>query len=137
MVGIVLVSENNEGREILKTTRRLLGTTHGMTSVCLKPGTPLRRMSLTLEKAMRRVHCRGGLLLVTDLYGSTQCTLCLRYLKRGSVELVTGFNLPMIVKLGLLRGKTPLGELIRFILSYGREQIHHFSRPRKKRSLSS
>ena len=29
---------------------------------------------------------------MTDLCGSTQCTLCFRYLKRGSVELVTGFN---------------------------------------------
>ena len=137
MVGIVLVSENNEGREILKTTRRLLGSTHGMTSVCLKPGTPIRRMKGALEKAMGRVHCRGGLLLVTDICGSTQCTVCFRYLKRGTVELVTGFNLPMIVKLGLMRGKAPLKELIHTIVPYGREQIHHFSRPRKGRIFSS
>lgn len=137
MVGIVLVSENNEGREILKTTRRLLGNTHGMTSVCLKPGMPIRRMKSTLEKAMRRVHSRGGLLLVTDLCGSTQCTLCHRYLKKGAVELVTGFNLPMVLKLGLMRGRTPLGELIPFILSYGKEQMYHFSRARKGGSLSS
>lgn len=124
-VGIVLISENQEGTEMLKSARRLLGNTRGMTSMVMKPGHPLNQMKADLRRAMARVNARSGILLLTDIYGSTQCNVCMTCLKKGSVELMTGFNLPMLVKLAMLQSSVPLKEMVNFIEEYGRLQIRH------------
>ncbi|MBI2340363.1 MAG: hypothetical protein HYU99_08380 [Deltaproteobacteria bacterium] len=123
MVGIVLVSENREALEMLKTARRLLGRLDGFGSVILKPGSPPARMENALKKAIKKVNSKNGVLLLYDFFGSTQCNTCRRFLKKGAVELVTGFNMAMLVKLAAVNKTMPLGRLAPFIEKYGREHI--------------
>jgi len=128
MVGVVLISENSEGHEMLKTARRLLGRIKRVTSIVLKPGRSVSQMQASLRRAIGRVDQKGGVLLLTDFYGSTQCNVCMKFLKAGAVELVTGFNLPMLVKIGTIHESYSLRKLITFIEKYGKEQIRHVSR---------
>ena len=130
MVGIVIISDNLESREMLKSARRLVGRMSGFESVMLKPGTGIGQMSRKLKLAIKKVNHHGGVLLLSDFYGSTQCNVCLKLLKPGSVELLTGFNLPMLVKLGTLNHKMDLREMVGFIEKYGRQHIHHYIAPK-------
>lgn len=123
MIGIILVSENKEGEEMLKAARRLLGRLPGVSSLALRPGHPVKTMQEELRKAISSLHADQGVLLLTDVFGSTQCNVCRKFLKKGAVELVTGFNFPMLVKLCTLRQTMLLQELVPFIESYGREHI--------------
>ena len=125
MVGIVLISENREAAEMLKTVRRLLGRVKGITSITMKPGTPPSQMRKRLKQAVVQVDGHKGIILLTDFYGSTQCNVCMKFLRRGEVELLTGFSLPMLVKLGTLNQVMPFGELVAFIEQYGRDHIRH------------
>lgn len=129
MVGVILVSENREAHEMLKTTRRLLGRTRGITSLILKPGQSVYQMRQQVRKAITKVHSRR-ILLLTDFFGSTQCNVCRSFVKKGSVELLTGFNLPMLVKLGAVHETLGLKELVPFIEKYGRDHIVHVFRKR-------
>lgn len=125
MIGIILISENNEAHEMLKTVRRLLGRKKGMTSIILNPAKPVPRLKEQLRKAIRQVDSHEGVILMTDFFGSTQCNVCMNFVKRGNVELVTGFNLPMLLKLARIREAFPLSKLVPFITRYGREHIRH------------
>ncbi|MBI4412167.1 MAG: hypothetical protein HY541_06765 [Deltaproteobacteria bacterium] len=130
MVGIVLVSENREGCEMMKTARRLLGRLQGFTTVVLKPGTSDTRMATALKRAIDKVKAKGGVLLLYDMFGSTQCNVCRRFLKKGTVELITGFNLAMLVKLGSVNKIMSLKQLAPFIEQYGRTHINHLGTKR-------
>lgn len=123
MVGIVLVSENKEAQEMLKTARRLLGHTRDVCSVILRPGTSITQMQCSVKKAVNKMNRCEGILLLTDFYGSTQCNICMKFVKKNSVELVTGFNLPMLVKLVSLHHQTSLKQLVSQIAQYGRKHI--------------
>lgn len=125
MVGIIVVSENQEAQEMLKTARRLLGRTRAVTSIVLKSGQTMAQMRRALQKSIHKVDNKKGVLLLTDFYGSTQCNICMEFVKKGSVELLTGFNLPMLVKLVMLHETMPFKKLIPYIADYGRTHICH------------
>lgn len=131
MVGIVLVSENKEGAEMLKTARRLLGRIEGFATVMLKPGSSNACMRNSLQRAINKVHADKGILILYDIFGSTQCNICRRFLKRGAVELITGFNMAMLVKLATINKIMPLKKLVPFIEKYGREHIAVVSSKRR------
>ncbi|OGP09991.1 MAG: hypothetical protein A2048_09560 [Deltaproteobacteria bacterium GWA2_45_12] len=125
MVGIVLISENSEAFEMLKTVQRLLGKPKGIVAVKLKPGDTIIRMRKQLQDGIQKVSHKKGVLLLTHFYGSTQCNVCLEFVHKGVVELVSGFNLPMLVKLLTLHKTVPLKKLVPFIAQYGRTHIYH------------
>src|SRR3989338_3087859 len=112
MVGIILISENREASEMLKTARRLVGRMKGITSLVMKSGQPPPQMSKNLKKILGQVDYNHGVILLTDFFCSTQCNVCMKFLKKGEVELLTGFSLPMLVKLGTLNETMPFSELV-------------------------
>ena len=119
---------------MLKTARRLVGRMKGITSLMMKPGQPPPQMRKNLKKILGQVDNNHGVILLTDFYGSTQCNVCMKFLKKGEVELLTGFSLPMLVKLGTLNETMPFRELVAFIEKYGKDHIRHVSgKGRKKR----
>ena len=63
------------------------------------------------------------MLVLTDMFGGTPSSISLSFLENRRVEVVTGVNLPMLVKLATLREPRPLEELAGFVKEYGRRNI--------------
>jgi len=63
-----------------------------------------------LRKELRRLGRRGGVVIATDMFGGTASNIALPFLEEGQVEIVTGINLPMLMKLASLKNKN-LGPL--------------------------
>ena len=70
-----------------------------------------------------RVENGDGVVLLTDMFGGTPSNISLSFLEERSVAVVTGINLPMLIKLATLREEKPLDELAGFIKEYGRRNI--------------
>ena len=64
-----------------------------------------------------------GVLVLTDMFGGTPSNICLSFHDPGRVEIVTGLNLPMLIKLATLDEKMTLKELAVFVKDYGRRNI--------------
>ena len=64
-----------------------------------------------------------GVLVLTDMFGGTPSNISLAFLAEHKVEVVTGVNLPMLIKLATLTEPKPLAELAVFIKSYGQRNI--------------
>jgi PTS system mannose-specific IIA component len=69
-----------------------------------------------------------GVLLLTDLLGGSPTNLCVSFLSEANVEVVTGVNLPMLLKLSVLRaGGKPIAELAHDLAEAGQRSIGHVS----------
>jgi mannose PTS system EIIA component len=77
-----------------------------------------------IKQAIGRVHVDGGVLLLTDMFGGTPSNIGLSFLEPGKVEVVTGVNLPMLLKLTALRDSKDLIGVARELRVTGRDAIH-------------
>jgi PTS system mannose-specific IIA component len=78
----------------------------------------------SLKKRLRELDRGEGTLILTDMFGGTATNLALPFLEPDKVEVVTGVNLPMLVKLGSLHGRNiPLHELAECLTAAGQKSI--------------
>ena len=83
--------------------------------------------------AARKVDGGQGVLILTDMYGGTPSNISLSFLEEGKVEVITGVNLPMLLKLATYHENLNLAELAAFITDYGQRNINLASEVLKKR----
>ena len=77
-----------------------------------------------LRKRLKTMDGGAGVLVLTDMFGGTATNLALPFLEPDRIEIVTGVNLPMLVKLGSLRGRdVPLNELAGRLAAAGQKSI--------------
>jgi len=77
-----------------------------------------------LRGRLKNMDDGAGVLVLTDMFGGTATNLALPFLKPDRIEIVTGVNLPMLVKLGSLRGRdVPLNELASRLADAGQKSI--------------
>ena len=72
---------------------------------------------------MAKVDTGGGMLLLTDMFGGTPANLGLAFLKAGRIEVVTGVNLPMLIKLAKAADSSDVLALARDLCEEGRAAI--------------
>ncbi len=76
-----------------------------------------------IAKKIKKINKGDGVLILTDMFGGTPSNLSLTFLNEGEVEVVTGINLPMLLKLLFIRDEYSLLELSKFIANYGTRNI--------------
>jgi PTS system mannose-specific IIA component len=76
-----------------------------------------------IETVLQRVDDGSGVLILTDLFGGTPSNLVLSYLEAGRLEVVTGVNLPMLMKLPSVREERDLRALADKLAKYGQRNI--------------
>jgi PTS system mannose-specific IIA component len=80
--------------------------------------------TVDLRDRLRAMDSGDGVLVLTDMFGGTATNLALPFLEPDRIEIVTGVNLPMMVKLGSLRGRdVPLNELASRLADAGQKSI--------------
>ena len=122
-VGVVIVTHYGLGAEFLRALRLIIPEAPDFQSVSLDPSQPLDEMRESILAGLRAVDGGEGILILTDMFGGTPSNVSLSFLDEHHVEVVTGINLPMLIKLATLREDKPLEELAEFIKEYGRRNI--------------
>jgi PTS system mannose-specific IIA component len=77
-----------------------------------------------VQRAITRVSQDNGVLLLTDMFGGTPTNIASMFLDEGVIEVVTGVNLPMVIKLATYSGQDSLAEIARRICDQGRQGIY-------------
>ena len=122
-VGVVIVTHYGVGKEFLQALRLILPEAPEFPFVSLEPAEPVDQMRTRILAAIKQVDQGEGVLILTDMFGGTPSNVALSFLDEHRVEVVTGVNLPMLIKLGSLRDDKPLDELALFIKEYGQRNI--------------
>jgi PTS system mannose-specific IIA component len=123
MIGIVLVSHGQLASELLRAAEIIVGKIENTVTVDIHPKMGMEEIHTSVEAAIRTVDTGKGVLLFIDMFGGTPSNIGLSFLATHNVEVLTGVNLPMMVKLPMVRPTMPLSELAKFLQDYGQRNI--------------
>jgi PTS system mannose-specific IIA component len=76
-----------------------------------------------IEKGIKQVDNKQGVLILTDMFGGTPSNLSYSFLEEGSVEVISGVNLPMVIKASSMRKDKTLEELATYLETFGKKSI--------------
>lgn len=134
MIGIVIVSHGNLATEVLKTAELIVGKIENAEAIDIDPKTSMEQIHNDIERAIKSVDKGDGVLVMTDMFGGTPSNLSLSFLGRYNVEVITGVNIPMLLRIPAAREKERnLEELAIFIKEYGQKNITIASEILKRR----
>ena len=111
-VGIIVVAHADYGSAILRTVDFILGQQSDCCSISVDVARDVNETVARLTDAAERLDKGKGVIILTDMFGGTPTNLALSLLQTHNIEVVTGVNLPMLLKVFTSREK-PLDELAR------------------------
>lgn len=123
MIGIVVVSHGLIASEMVRITRSIVRDAAPMAAVALEHDENNEEMRQLIQSAILKVDQGDGVLILSDMFGATPCNVCLSFLEKGRIEVITGINLPMLIKLSSLHDQKDIWQLASFIKDYGQKNI--------------
>ncbi len=103
MISALIVTHGNLAHELLNAAQRIESGIHGIEAVPLEWNESVDDAREKIRQALERVDTDSGVIIFTDMFGGTPSNISLSFLDRGHVEIVTGVNLPMVVKFASLQ----------------------------------
>lgn len=98
MIGGLIVTHGQLAFELLNAAETIEGKLDGIEAVPLDWNEAVELSREKIRMALERMESRGGVIIFTDMFGGTPSNISLSFLDRERVEIVTGVNLPMIIK---------------------------------------
>ena len=99
MIGIIIVTHGNLALELKSSMEHILGIQKNIEIISIKPDDDLDIKKSDLEESIKKVTKDSGTIILTDMFGGTPSNLAISFLKIGKIEIISGVNLPMLVKL--------------------------------------
>ncbi len=134
MVGVVVVTHCRLAEELICAAQLVVGEElKQFQAVSVEPKDGSDAIREKIMAAIRKVDGGQGVLILTDMYGGTPSNISLSFLQEKKVEVITGVNLPMLLKLATSQDPLALADLAAFITDYGQRNINLASEVLKKR----
>ncbi len=123
MIGVVVVTHGQLAVELLNAAEMIVGDLPQFTAVSIGWHEDVNDARDDIAQAIERVKGEGGVLLLTDMFGGTPSNLGMTFLEADRLEVITGANLPMLIKLASLSGSANLLAVAREMRDHGRSAI--------------
>jgi PTS system mannose-specific IIA component len=124
MIGIVIVTHSQLGEALIEAAEFILGSRPEATSaVSIDLKENAEKLRDKIESAIKKVRQPQGVLILTDMFGGTPSNLSYSFLEEGKVEVISGVNLPILIKATSLRKKKELGDLATALETFGKRSI--------------
>lgn len=122
MVGLVLVAHAGLAREFLAAAEMIVGKMALAEAVGISCDDSVDMIRKNVTEAIKKVS-KDGVIIMTDMFGGTPSNMSLSFLKENVVEVLTGVNLPMLLKFASEREKVDVADLARILKGCGQESI--------------
>jgi PTS system mannose-specific IIA component len=123
-VGVVVVGHGRFAAEMVDTLLSVVGDIDGIEGIVCQPDATQDEIRAAIEQALERVDQGAGAIVFSDMLGDTATNVSLQLAAEHSgIEVVSGVNMPMLLKLTTSRYGTTAHELADFIRRYGQEHI--------------
>jgi len=123
MIGVLITTHGNLGSELIRAAELIRGSLKGIVHVSIDQTKGVEDLKKEISMALKKLDQGKGVLILTDLFGGTPSNISLSFLKEGKVEVITGVNLPMLLKLPDIREGMQLKDFARSIKDYGIKNI--------------
>jgi mannose PTS system EIIA component len=122
-IGVVVVTHGQLATELLNAAETIVGDLPQFTAVSIGWHEDVDDAREEIRQAILRVQGPPGVLVLTDMFGGTPSNLGLTFLEPNRVEIITGVNLPMLIKLAGLQTSSDLLGVAREMREHGRNAI--------------
>ena len=120
----VIVTHGQLASELLAAAEMIIGPISHIAAVSIGWHDDVDAARDEVQRAITRVSQGGGVLLLTDMFGGTPTNIASMFLEEGVIEVLTGVNLPMVIKLATSTADEQLPEIARKICDQGRQGIY-------------
>ena len=124
MIGMVLVTHGNLANEFVNALQHVLGDQKQISTVCIGPDDNLEKRKQDIINSIAKVDRGKGVVLLTDMFGGTPSNLAISVMNKKNVEVITGINLPMLIKLASVRKSGNLIDTVNIAQEAGRKYIN-------------
>jgi PTS system mannose-specific IIA component len=123
-IGGVIVSHGQLANELLKAAEQVVGELDHITSVSMGWNDDVEAAKKEIKEAIEKVSKGNGVLLLTDMFGGTPTNISAMFIKENEIEVLTGVNLPMVIKLASQNKEYELTELAEAVEAQGKQSIY-------------
>ncbi|HKV32969.1 MAG TPA: PTS sugar transporter subunit IIA [Pyrinomonadaceae bacterium] len=120
----VIVTHGHLAGELLAAAEMIVGPISHIAAVSIGWHDDVDAARDEVQRAITRVSQGAGVLLLTDMFGGTPTNIASMFLDEGAIEVVTGVNLPMVIKLATSTGEESLADIAPKIRDQGRQGIY-------------
>lgn len=122
MIGLVLVAHAGLARELLKAAEMIVGRIEKAEAIGITAKDSVEQIRDSVAGAIEKVS-GSGVIIMADMFGGTPSNMSISFLKDNEVEVITGVNLPMVIKFASDREKSGVEELAATLKKCGLESI--------------
>jgi PTS system mannose-specific IIA component len=123
MIGVVVVTHGQLATELVNGAEAIVGDLPHCAAVSIGWHEDTADARAEIAKAIGRVPQQQGVIILTDMFGGTPANLAMTFLAHGQIEVVTGVNLPMLIKLASVTEQSDLLAVARDMREHGRNAI--------------
>lgn len=124
MIGVLIVTHLQLAEALLGAANLIMGQLEKVIPVSLDPNAPPDEAHQRIEAALAQLNPSDGIIILTDMFGGTPSNLSLAYLQAGKIEVISGVNLPMLIRLAQARQQTDkLAALVTALKKSGQDGI--------------
>jgi mannose PTS system EIIA component len=123
MIAVVVVTHGQLATELVHAAETIVGDLPNFQAVSIGWHEDVQDARDAIAAAIERVRQPGGVLIATDMFGGTPSNLGITFLEQDKVEIVTGVNLPMLIKAASMKEPASLIEVARTLREHGKNAI--------------
>jgi len=123
MIGALVVTHGHLGQELVAAAEMIVGEISHIQAVTIGWHDDVNDAQVEIEKHISEVESGSGVLILTDMFGGTPSNIALSFHNPGTVDVLTGVNLPMIIKIANQKEGDTLQSLARTVRDQGRSSI--------------
>jgi mannose PTS system EIIA component len=124
LIGIVLAAHEHLADALCKAATSVLGELERLVAISIDPRDGAPQIQEKFKKAIEQVKMQAGVLILTDMFGGTPANIGLTLHDGKAIELLTGVNLPMVIKaVQLSQTEMPLSEVAQTVKGVGLRSI--------------
>jgi PTS system mannose-specific IIA component len=124
MIGKLILTHGGMARELLSAAQTISGRLSSFEAISLDWNDGVEEAKAQVAAAIERLDEGDGVLILTDMYGGTPCNVATKFYRAGKVEILTGVNLPMVLRLACQASQEgSVSELARALQAKGQRSV--------------
>lgn len=124
MIGIVIVTHSQLGHSLIEAAEFILGETpEAVVPISINLKEDAKKLRQKIADGIKAVDTKQGVVILTDMFGGTPSNLSYSFLEEGQVEVLSGVNLPIVIKAVETRQKVSLAQLAAELEAFGKKSI--------------
>jgi len=124
MIGLVLVTHGRLADEFRHAVEHVVGAQESFETVAIEADDDIEQRRADIIAAVERADTGHGVIILTDMFGGTPSNLAISVMRAGSVEVIAGMNLPMLIKLTSVRTGDDMDKALAEAQAAGRKYIN-------------